>query len=195
MRGPRADADSRSSGNFARLRKMMQYRKRDAWRPSRPYRLCDAAMMICVRDLLTRVHKKRMCYWRRIKILRTSRRSQSTLPPAAMGNATRRDVNWAACYELGVCCSEQMYSPLSSKFFNSYRYFKNIEKWIDILKIWIRIDIFNNTTPSLQQRLGIQKQFLPFPQKITAFLFKKLINNKIFNSKCIALVSPQEPPI
>ncbi len=35
----------------------------------------------------------------------------------------------------------------SSKFFDTYRYFKNIEKRIDILKISIHIDIFHTTNP------------------------------------------------
>ncbi len=109
------DVGSRSSGNFARLRKRTRYRKIDARRPLRLYRLCDTAMTIHVRNLLTRVRKKRMCYWRRIKLLRTLRRSQSTLPPAATGNATRCDVNWAACYNsVFAAANTYIYSKITA---------------------------------------------------------------------------------
>ncbi len=42
-----------------------------------------------------------------------------------------------------------------SKFFDTYRYFKNIEKWIDILKISIRIDIFYTANLRLKTILCI----------------------------------------
>ncbi len=79
----------------------------------------------------------------------------------------------------------KFFSPIFSKnvaFLKKLLNKKIFETSFPIKKFYVHF--LRQTPPSLQKRLGPQKRFLPFSQKIQLVL-KKLLNNKIFSASFV----------